>query len=115
MRDIGCDRFRSGRLPDAPVVFEDELNRDYRLKILSGLAENKDLFPYCGSMRLRTACSWLIGASEFPSIRSAFLHDLTNYDAAYLALAMKLNLPLATTDKRLQAAIAAVGLEVVKV
>ena len=40
-------------------------------------------------------------------------HDLTNYDAAYLALAMRLNLPLATTDADLRRAAAAAGVGIV--
>jgi predicted nucleic acid-binding protein len=40
-------------------------------------------------------------------------HGLTNYDAAYLALAMRLNLPLATTDADLQRAAAAAGVGIV--
>ncbi len=40
-------------------------------------------------------------------------HGLTNYDAAYLALAMRLNLPLATTDADLRRAAAAAGVAIV--
>ncbi len=40
-------------------------------------------------------------------------HSLTNYDAAYLALAMRLNLPLATTDADLRQAAAAAGVGMV--
>ncbi len=36
-------------------------------------------------------------------------HSLTNYDAAYLVLAMRLSLPLATTDTDLRRAAAAAG------
>ena len=36
-------------------------------------------------------------------------YGLTNYDAAYLALAIRLNLPLATTDADLRRAAAAAG------
>jgi predicted nucleic acid-binding protein len=39
---------------------------------------------------------------ELPAL--AQKHNLTNYDAAYLALAMRLNLPLATTDADLRRA-----------
>ena len=44
---------------------------------------------------------------ELPTL--AQKHSLTNYDAAYLALAMRLNLPLATTDPDLRRAAAAAG------
>jgi len=40
-------------------------------------------------------------------------HSLTNYDAAYLALAIRLNLPLATTDADLRRAAAAAGVAIV--
>ena len=42
---------------------------------------------------------------ELPAI--AQKHSLTNYDAAYLALAMRFRLPLATTDAELRRAAAA--------
>jgi predicted nucleic acid-binding protein len=40
-------------------------------------------------------------------------HSLTNYDAAYLALALRLNLPLATTDAELRRAAIAAGVTMV--
>lgn len=40
-------------------------------------------------------------------------HSLTNYDAAYLALAMRLHLPLATTDADLRQAAVAAGVGMV--
>jgi predicted nucleic acid-binding protein len=40
-------------------------------------------------------------------------HSLTNYDAAHLALAMGLNLPLATTDADLRKAATAAGVAMV--
>lgn len=48
---------------------------------------------------------------DLPSL--AQKHSLTNYDAAYLALAMRLNLPLATTDTDLRRAAAAAGVAMV--
>jgi len=42
-------------------------------------------------------------------------HDLTNYDAAYLGLARKFNLPLATNDSDLRKAAALKGVLLVKV
>lgn len=41
-------------------------------------------------------------------------YDLTSYDAAYLDLAMRLGLPLATRDKSLQAACKKSGVKVFK-
>jgi predicted nucleic acid-binding protein len=40
-------------------------------------------------------------------------YSLTNYDAAYLALAVRLNVPLATTDADLRKAAAAAGVAMV--
>jgi len=48
---------------------------------------------------------------ELPAI--AHKHSLTNYDAAYLALAMRLHLPLATTDSDLRRAAPETGVEIV--
>jgi len=47
---------------------------------------------------------------ELPAI--AQKHSLTNYDAAYLALAMRFRLPLATTDAELRRAAAAAGVAI---
>ncbi len=49
---------------------------------------------------------------ELPSLAQEY--GLTNYDAAYLALAIKLNLPLATTDRRLKEAAVSAGLSIAK-
>jgi predicted nucleic acid-binding protein len=48
---------------------------------------------------------------ELPAL--AQKHTLTNYDAAYLALAMRLRLPLATTDAELIRAAAGAGVGIV--
>ena len=48
---------------------------------------------------------------ELPAL--AQKHSLTNYDAAYSALAMRLNLPLATTDTDLRRAALAAGVGIV--
>jgi predicted nucleic acid-binding protein len=48
---------------------------------------------------------------ELPAL--AQKHSLTNYDAAYLALAMRLSLPLATTDADLLRAAGAAGVGIV--
>ena len=52
-----------------------------------------------------------IDVLQLPAI--AQKHGLTNYDAAYLALAMRLQLPLATTDLDLRRAAAAAGVAIV--
>jgi predicted nucleic acid-binding protein len=48
---------------------------------------------------------------ELPAI--AQKHSLTNYDAAYLALAMRFRLPLATTDAELRRPAAVAGVAIV--
>jgi predicted nucleic acid-binding protein len=48
---------------------------------------------------------------DLPAI--AHRHTLTNYDAAYLALALRLNLPLATTDADLRRAATTAGVAMV--
>jgi predicted nucleic acid-binding protein len=51
--------------------------------------------------------------SDFPRLQAlAERHKLTAYDVAYLDLAMRLSLPLATTDDDLQKAARAQGIEV---
>jgi hypothetical protein len=47
---------------------------------------------------------------ELPSVAEA--HGLTNYDAAYFALAMRFNLPLATNDSLLRKVSAAGGVTI---
>jgi len=48
---------------------------------------------------------------QLPSVAQKY--GLTNYDAAYLALAMRLGVPLATSDADLQRAAAAAGVAIV--
>lgn len=48
---------------------------------------------------------------ELPAL--AQKHGLTNYDAAYLAIALELRLPLATTDLDLRRAAGAAGIEII--
>ena len=48
---------------------------------------------------------------ELPTL--AISHGLTNYDAAYLAIASRLNLPLATSDSDLRRSAAAAGVVLV--
>jgi len=48
-----------------------------------------------------------------PTIALAMAHNLTVYDAAYLELAIRLSLPLATLDRKLAQAARAEGIEVI--
>lgn len=50
---------------------------------------------------------------ELPAV--ALKHGLTNYDAAYLALALRLRVPLATKDADLRRAATVSGVEIVAV
>ena len=115
---------------------EDEANREYSLAVLESLSEKRALVPILwfyevgnGLMmayrRKRIAFDQISGfltrlkalpidaarqtpsdLLELPIIANT--RGLTNYDAAYLALAMRFNLPLATNDSNLRnAAVAA--------
>ena len=109
---------------------EDEANREYSLAVLASLSENRALVPVLwyyevgnGLMmahrRKRITVEQIDGfltrlkrlpidvaeavpteLLELPSF--AIENGLTNYDAAYLVLAMRLNLPLATSDALLR-------------
>jgi predicted nucleic acid-binding protein len=48
---------------------------------------------------------------ELPAVAKA--HSLTNYDAAYLALAVQFNLPIATNDSNLRKAAVAANVNLV--
>jgi predicted nucleic acid-binding protein len=47
---------------------------------------------------------------ELPALAQA--HGLTNYDAAYLALALRFKLPLATSDSDLLRGVASTGVKI---
>ena len=120
---------------------EDEADREYSLGVLASLSGKHALVPtlwfYEVGNGLLTACRrkriTLNQIDEFlerlqalpieavqqnpseafglPSLAHA--HGLTNYDAAYLAIAMRFGLPLATTDKDLCKAAVAAGVKVI--
>ena len=120
-----------------PWFLEDETDRKYSLAVLASMAENRALVPvlwfYEIGNALVMACrrkrislqqaGHFLERLESPPIysveqtvselfalpRFAHLHSLTNYDAAYLTLALKLRLPLATSDKRLREATVSAG------
>jgi len=50
---------------------------------------------------------------ELPALAQS--HGLTNYDAAYLALAARFNLPLATTDSDLRKAAGSAGVNLLAI
>jgi predicted nucleic acid-binding protein len=120
---------------------EDEAGRQYGLSVLASLSTKRAVVPIlwfyevgngllmaCRRKRVtfdqihafltRLKALPIDAARELPTEllelpALAQRHNLTNYDAAYLALAMRSRLPLATTDADLRQAAAAVGVEIV--
>jgi len=116
---------------------EDEADRKYSLAVLASLSEKRALVPLLwfyevgngllmAYRRKRITFDQIDGflarlkalpieaAQQTPSEilelpALARSHGLTNYDAAYVALAMKFNLPLATTNKNLRQTAVSVG------
>jgi predicted nucleic acid-binding protein len=120
---------------------EDEAGRQYGLKILASLSSKRAVVPIlwfyevgngllmaCRRKRItlhqvdgfltRLRALPIEAAQQLPGElldlpALAQKYSLTNYDAAYLALAMRLHLPLATTDADLRRAAGAAGVEIV--
>jgi predicted nucleic acid-binding protein len=122
---------------------EDEADRKYSLAVLASLSEKRALVPMLwfyevgnglimAYRRKRIAFDQIDGfltrlktlpidaaqqtpseILELPNVASA--RDLTNYDAAYLAIAMRFNLSLATNDSNLRRAAAAASVNLVSV
>jgi predicted nucleic acid-binding protein len=120
---------------------EDEADRKYSLAILQSLSEKRALVPLLwfyevgngllmAHRRKRIALDQIKGflvrlkalpidtAQQTPSEildlpALAQAHGLTNYDAAYLAVAMRSKLPLATTDSMLRRAASSAHVNVV--
>ena len=117
---------------------EDETDRKYSLAVLASLSEKRALVPILwfyevgngilmAHRRRRITIDQIDGflnrlqalpidaaqqtqfeILELPALAQS--HGLTNYDAAYLGLAARFKLPLATTDKDLLKAAASVGI-----
>ncbi len=122
---------------------EDETDRKYSLGVLASLAEKRALVPvlWCYEVgnwllmayrRKRISLDQVDGfltrlkalpidpaqpnaAEIFALPTLAHKHGLTNYDAAYLAVALSPHLPLATTDNNLRRAAASAGVGVASV
>jgi predicted nucleic acid-binding protein len=122
---------------------EDETDRKYSLSVLSSLAEKRALVPVLwfyevgngllmASRRKRISLDQANGfltrlkslpidtarpnPSEILALPTlAHQHGLTNYDAAYLAVALSSNLPLASADNALRRAAASASVDVVSV
>ncbi len=118
---------------------DDEIDRKYSLDVLAGLAENRALVPILwfyevgngllmAYRRKRITLDQLGGflvrikdlpieaayqppsqILELPSLAQKY--NLTNYDAAYLALAEDRQAPLATTDSSLRRAATTAGIK----
>jgi len=119
---------------------EDESNRQYGLDVIASLSHQSAIVPglwfyEVGNGPLmacrRKRISWsqiegflarlaklpILSANESPNEvlelpSLAQKHTLTNYDAAYLALALRRKLPLATADSALIRAAASAGVEI---
>jgi predicted nucleic acid-binding protein len=122
---------------------EDEADRKYSLAVLASLSENRALVPLLwfyevgngllmAYRRKRITLDQIDGflarlkalpidaAQQTPSEilelpALAQTHGLTNYDAAYLALALRLRLPIGTSDSDLRRACGAASVMIVTV
>lgn len=122
-------------------VLEDEVGRQYSLDVLASLTTERAAVPmvwfyevgngllmahrrkrirfdqveeYLSRLqKLPIDAAPQIPAEVFQLPFIAQKYGLTNYDAAYLALAMQLGLPLATTDVDLRRAAVAAGVKIV--
>jgi predicted nucleic acid-binding protein len=120
---------------------EDEADRKYSLAVLVSLSEKRALVPLLwfyevgngllmahrrkritldqiGGFLTRLKALPMDAAQQTPSAilelpALAQSHSLTNYDAAYLALAKQYNLPLATMDASLRRAAVSAGVRIV--
>ena len=118
----------------------DEADREYSLSVLSSLSEKQAVVPLLwfyevgngllmAYRRKRIAQDQIDGflarlrklpieaatqtpfeVLDLPAL--AQTHNLTNYDAAYLSLALRLRLPLATSDAALSRAAAAAAVQI---
>jgi predicted nucleic acid-binding protein len=121
---------------------EDEADRKYSLNVLAALSEKRALVPLLwfyevgngllmAHRRKRISADQIAGfltrlralpidaaqetpveILELPGLARS--HDLTNYDAAYLSLAKRFSLPLATNDSELRKAATSAGVTLVK-
>jgi len=119
---------------------DDEKDREYSLRILRSLSERRAIVPVLwfyevgngllmayrrkrisfnqideflmrlGKLPIDAALQSTSDMLGLPAI--ARNYDLTNYDAAYLALAQQLKLPLATTDSELRKAASSASVKI---
>jgi predicted nucleic acid-binding protein len=122
---------------------EDELDRGYSLAVLQRLSQDKAVVPFLWFYEigngLTTACrrkrittqqvtEYLTRVRRLPIVPDspdpartlttlpelALEYELTNYDAAYLEIAIRRNIALATTDDALRRAATKAGVPLVK-
>jgi len=94
-----------------PVEFLSALQQGLRRRRIdeAGMADSLQFFA-----SFRITIEPPITVTELPALRALCRkHDLSPYDAVYLAMAMRLMLPLATSDGRLIAASNAEGVVLV--
>jgi predicted nucleic acid-binding protein len=121
-------------------LLEDEAGRKYSLTVLENLSEKSAIVPLLWfyevgngllmayrrkrivqdqidgfltrlkSLPIEAASQTPTEVLELPAFAQS--HSLTNYDAAYLSLALRLRLPLATTDAALRRAATAAGVPI---
>jgi len=99
----------------APAIWPLEVANGLKTAIRRGRIATRDL------PRLRALLEGLgVEIDERPAsavfsetLGLALEHDLTTYDAAYLELAIRRGLPLATADERLRAACRTTGVELI--
>ena len=137
------ERFRCGYFHRIEVVSGDEEDRADSLNILKGISEtNRPVVPWLWFYEIGNALTFAVRrkrvvfeqVEEFlrlleqipidvdepdraTALRLPYLcreHNLTTYDAAYLELAMRLQLPLATCDNALIRAAADVGVQLAR-
>ena len=122
-------------------LLEDEADRKYSLAVLASLSERRALVPILWFYEVgngllmalrRNRIAWqqierflallqklpIYAAQQSPGEilelpRFARAQGLTTYDAAYLDLAARFAVPLATTDAKLRAAAASAGVNIV--
>lgn len=121
---------------------KDEDDRAYNLEVLAGLNANDALVPFLWTYEVANGLVMAhrrkrLGQADVSTILEslkglpitvdqpdadkvmqlpefALKHQLTAYDAAYLELALRLKLPIATKDGAMKRAMASCGIETVK-
>ena len=99
----------------APGVWSLEVANGVRTALRRGRIASREL-PRIRSLIERLSVTLVevdARAASGEVLDLALAHDLTVYDAAYLDLAMRRGLPLATADARLRAASRASGVELI--